>query len=228
MSLKRERWKQGFWLVYRDVSGKRIAWGKWHAKREKRDKVQQQIQERVARRIEDRRIMSATERRQDAEQAFSKYIEKTRKYPQIREMLARFRNTKGYVSRMQDFATRDQGRVLEAYRRMLRETTDEDSEELLNTLKTKRAREVLMKKRISVQISLSSEEGLLAVIDAYGVLLEHSNGITEFWIGRVVESNNIQGQAAEFQEHIGANSVKASVTGKRGMVSKVSTEWKFA
>jgi hypothetical protein len=161
-----------------------------------------------------------------AKKVLESYAIKRKRYPRVSELKEKFKNTKAQLVRIKGTGrSSDRGKIMEAYGRLLNGVVDEKD---LEIVRSEKARQSLLKKRISVQLTLMNEERQLAVIHAYGVLLEQSKNMIEFWLGRVIDSSGIENLTAQFKQEINAQNVTAAVTGKRGMVSKVDTEWSFA
>lgn len=81
-----------------------------------------------------------------------KYANKNAKWPRISELKKEFENHKGKMQRVKHNPfTSDRGKIMHAYQKLLNGVASEAS---LDIIKQEKARKLLLKKRLAVQITL--------------------------------------------------------------------------
>lgn len=227
-SLKREKWKTGYWYVLRDEIGKRHKWIKWHSNKRLRSVNYNKISSFVKRRYWEKKKAKPSKQRKAFRQ-IQKAESLAKSRPLIREMEKKIRREgvrriKG--ERISFRGVADLSKAVGIYKELLKDKIV-DKKMMRDVISH---RDKILKHRLLCQVRVFGERGLMGIINIGGILIEKDIEAHKFWMGRYIDSNMFNVFAEEFKGLL--NNPKIYVARSThitaGTIVAVETEWSFA
>lgn len=223
--IRREKWKNGYWIVSRNEDGERIKWKKWSSDPFKRSKNLNIVKSEPTIRFWDEELSQKR-----AMKELKSAIDIADGKPSISELeddIDYNKIVKLSGSKIKFSGIVDLSKSMSIYKRVLKGKV-KDSKKIRKIVAN---RERLLKKRTSVSITIYIKNQDVCTINIAGILLEYDVKAYDFWVGRYIDSNTMPDHIAEFKalldnpEHF-SDTVSPSLKG--GIVSNIRTTWSFA